>query len=46
MLLNVHSYYSLRYGTLSPTALVEKLMEQGICSAVLYARPYPSKCSA
>ena len=35
MLLNVHSYYSLRYGTLSPTALVEKLMEQGYDTAVL-----------
>jgi len=35
MLLNVHSYYSLRYGTLSPEMLVDKLMQKGYDTAVL-----------
>lgn len=35
MLLNVHSYYSLRYGTESPEKLIELLMEKGYDTAVL-----------
>ncbi|RYZ56411.1 MAG: DNA polymerase III subunit alpha [Sphingobacteriales bacterium] len=35
MLLNVHSYYSLRYGTISPEKLVEKLLYKGYDCAVL-----------
>lgn len=35
MLLNVHSYYSLRYGTLSPDRLIDSLKQNGYESAVL-----------
>jgi DNA-directed DNA polymerase III PolC len=35
MLLNLHSYYSLRYGTLSLTDLVEGLLANGYDTAVL-----------
>ncbi|MDQ3143161.1 MAG: DNA polymerase III subunit alpha [Bacteroidota bacterium] len=35
MYLSCHSYYSLRYGTLSPTALVEEAAKRGISSLCL-----------
>src|SRR5690606_8360075 len=35
MLLNLHSYYSLRYGTLSPRDLIEGMMKCGYDTAVL-----------
>lgn len=35
MLLNVHSYYSLRYGTLSIEQLIDSLIEYGYHTAVL-----------
>jgi len=35
MLLNVHSYYSLRYGTLSPEVLVKAMLHFGYDTAVL-----------
>jgi len=35
MLLNVHSYYSLRYGTLSPEVLTEAMLHFGYDTAVL-----------
>jgi DNA polymerase III, alpha subunit len=35
MLLNVHSHYSLRYGTLSPERLIDSLIANGYESAVL-----------
>lgn len=35
MLLNLHSYYSLRYGTLSPADLLEGMMKCGYDTAVL-----------
>src|SRR3546814_2450898 len=35
MLLNLHSYYSLRYGTLSPRDLIEGMMQGGYDTAVL-----------
>ncbi|QEC53065.1 DNA polymerase III alpha subunit [Anseongella ginsenosidimutans] len=35
MLLNVHSYYSLRYGTLSPAELIEGMLTHGYDTAVL-----------
>lgn len=35
MLLNVHSYYSLRYGTLSLEQIVEDMMALGYENAVL-----------
>lgn len=35
MLLNVHSYYSLRYGTLSPEVLVKNMLHYGHSTAVL-----------
>ncbi len=35
MLLNVHSYYSLRYGTMSPEQLLEEMLHLGYGSAVL-----------
>ena len=35
MYLNCHSYYSLRYGTLSPEALVEAAAAQGIKALAL-----------
>ena len=35
MLLNVHSYYSLRYGTLSVSDLVDSIVENGYSEAVL-----------
>lgn len=35
MLLNVHSYYSLRYGTLSIEELITQLMDNGYHTAVL-----------
>lgn len=35
MLLNVHSYYSLRYGTLSLEELLEQMMQGGYDTAVL-----------
>lgn len=35
MLLNVHSYHSLRYGTLSPKELVKMLLSLGYDRAVL-----------
>lgn len=35
MLLNVHSYYSLRYGTLSIEQLIDQLIENGYNTAVL-----------
>jgi len=35
MLLNVHSYYSLRYGTLSPEALIQQMQGAGYDTAVL-----------
>lgn len=35
MLINVHSYYSLRYGTLSIEQLVDKLIDYGYNTAVL-----------
>lgn len=35
MLLNVHSYFSLRYGTLSIDQLIDQLIENGYTTAVL-----------
>src|SRR3546814_13346096 len=35
MLLNLHSYYSLRYGALSPRDLIEGMMQGGYDTAVL-----------
>jgi len=35
MLLNIHSYYSLRYGTMSPEQLIAKLIANGFDTAVL-----------
>lgn len=35
MLINTHSYYSLRYGTLSPERIVNSLLENGYDTAVL-----------
>ncbi len=35
MLLNVHTHYSLRYGTLSPDALIDALPENGYTEAVI-----------
>lgn len=35
MLLNCHSYYSLRYGTFSEEALVDLAIEQGYSSVGL-----------
>ena len=35
MLLNVHSYYSLRYGTLSIPDLIDNLIDAGYNTAVL-----------
>lgn len=35
MLLNLHSYYSLRYGTLSPKELISGMLDNGYDTAVL-----------
>jgi len=35
MYINCHTYYSLRYGTMSPSLLVEKAAEAGACKLVL-----------
>ena len=35
MYLNTHTYYSLRYGTISPKSLVEQAFQLGISTLVL-----------